>query len=243
MKFLPLAAFAIAIAAPAQAADIPVKAAPPPVVAVYNWTGFYLGVHVGGAFGTSVQTFFDPVGPASGTTDRYDISGIAGGGTAGYNFQFSNFVIGVEADISAADISGRSSNLNPSYNCGLVCETDVRWFATLRGRAGFAFNNWFIYGTGGWAYANIKSNLNGGIEDHNRSGWTAGGGIEYGFLPNWSFKIEYLHFHFDSYVWTNANNTFFTCTGINCSTDARFGVIRGGVNFRWGGAAPVIARY
>ena len=238
-KFLLVIPVAAALVAPAQAADIPVKAAPPAVAAVYNWTGFYLGVQTGVAIGTSVQSF-NGLG-ISGSTDRYDIRGLSGGGTAGFNYQFNNFVIGIESDISVADFDGRG-NSSASYGCGAICATEVKWFGTVRGRAGVAFNNWFLYGTGGWAYANIRGFTGFLADDHNRTGWTAGGGVEYGFTPNWSFKLEYLHFHFNSFVWTNSALGGTNCTGLNCATDAKFGVIRGGVNFRWGGS-PVVARY
>ena len=77
--------------------------------------------------------------------------------------------------------------------------TNVNWFGTLRGRLGYAFNNVLVYGTGGLAYGGVNfrienSRLTRLAAQH---GWTAGGGVEYMFTPNWSGKIEYEHVTFD----------------------------------------------
>jgi outer membrane immunogenic protein len=237
-----LAAAAIAVAMPAQAADLPVKAPPAAVETLFNWTGFYVGVQGGWGWGSSVQ-FYE-----GGSTDRYRISGGHGGGTVGYNMQFGrNIVAGVEADLSAANIKG-SGATSANYNCGQpvqVCQTQVSWFATVRGRAGVAVQNALIYGTGGAAFARLKTSLGPPPEltgTSTRSGWTAGGGIEYALNQSVSLKVEYLYLHFGSYRWSSgAVPPGADCSTITCSTDARFSVIRGGLNVRWGG--PVVARY
>lgn len=90
-----------------------------------------------------------------------------------------------------------------------------------------------MYGTGGWAHGAVDSTLNAsGVFTNWRTGWTAGAGIEYGFTGHWSAKLEWLRVNFSGYWWTNASNGFFGCTGLNCSTDARFNVIRAGLNYR-----------
>lgn len=83
------------------------------------------------------------------------------------------------------------------------------------------------------AYGNIVTVEAGGTVNTTRAGWTAGGGAEYAFNRNWSAKLEYLYVDFKGYVFSNANTPFFTCGGLNCSTDARFSVVRVGVNYKF----------
>jgi outer membrane immunogenic protein len=229
-----LAVSALLIAAPfsaAIAADMAVKAPPAPVpAAAYNWTGFYLGVEGGYAWGSSVQFFTAP--PPGGSTNRYNINGWEGGGTLGYNWQIQQWVLGIETDFSGSQING-STGTTATYSCGTTCATTVNDFGTLRGRLGYAWNNVLLYGTGGWAYGGIASNLDGGTATNWRNGWVAGAGAEYGFAPHWSAKLEWIYLNFNSFQWTNATNANFTCTGLNCSTDAKFSVIRAGVNYRF----------
>ena len=121
-----------------------------------------------------------------------------------------------------------------NYGCGTVCTTNVDAFGTLRGRLGYAWNNVLLYGTGGLAYGSIQSNLDGGSVTNWRTGWTAGAGAEYGFAAHWSAKLEYIYYvDFGSFQWTNATNVNYSCTGLNCSTDAKFSVIRAGLNYRF----------
>jgi len=213
----------------ANAADMPVKAPMAPVVAPYNWTGLYLGVQGGYAWGSSVQ-FFTNLG--GGSIDRFDINGWVAGGTLGYNWQIQQFVLGIEADYSGSHING-SGPSTATYNCGAICATTVTSFGTLRGRLGFTWSNILIYGTGGLAFASIESNLNNGTVTNWRTGWAAGAGVEYGFAPHWSAKLEWIYMAFDSYQWTNDTNANFACTGLNCSTDAKFSVVRLGLNYRF----------
>jgi outer membrane immunogenic protein len=230
------------------AADLPMKAAPPPVE-IYNWTGFYIGAAAGGSFG-----FSDHVDQATGisNTSGYNVKGGLIGGTLGYNWQVSNFVVGFEGDVSwvaergtMPDIGVNAQNLSfvdlgtgSSLFSSFTSET---WLATARGRVGYAVNNLLFYGTGGYAAAGVTQ----GIYDnaHNllvsssstRSGWTAGGGLEWGFAPNWSAKFEWLYMKFN----TVALNTAFAEGPRNVPFDDN--VVRFGVNYRFGG--PVVAKY
>src|ERR1700690_4329971 len=98
-----LAAVAVVgFASVASAADLPVKAPPmvAPVVA-YNWTGFYVGIEGGGAWGSSTHDF-NPLG----THSSFNVSGGLFGGTAGYNYQMGNFLAGIEGDLSWASSNG-----------------------------------------------------------------------------------------------------------------------------------------
>jgi outer membrane immunogenic protein len=164
--------------APAIAADLgarPYTKAPAAAIAINNWTGFYLG-----AMGGYAQENSDGLGSLSG--------GFAGG-TAGYNWQMGNVVLGIEADAAWADIG---STFGPF-------ETQVRSTGTVRGRVGYAFDQVLIYGTGGYAWADNRLTIAGIVSDSKiHSGWTLGAGVEVMFAPKWSVKAEYLYRSFDS---------------------------------------------
>ncbi len=249
---LGLVAIGALIAGPAMAADLgmPLKAPPAPVAPVYSWSGFYLGGQVGYGWGTSYQQGAD----GFGTTGNFNISGVVGGVTAGYNWQFNgNWVVGLETDFSGADING-TVNSSPTYSCITTtgapspCYDKIDWFGTVRGRLGYAWNNVLLYGTGGWAYGRAEAGITGcpvftvgfcGSNDV--SGWTAGGGLEYGLAPNWSIKVEYLHVDMGRFNFTTSGG----CAGTGgCVSPAVFDLVRSGVNYRfnWGGA-PIATRY
>jgi len=158
--------------------------------------------------------------------------GVVGGGQVGYNYQFGagslgaglgGIVVGAEADFQGTSIGGSVARLP--------------WFGTVRGRAGYLFTpTLLLYGTAGFAY--------GGVDvwglSNTRTGWTAGGGVEWMFMPNWSVKAEYLFLDLDS---GGATGTF----GWNFGNHfhPQINVVRAGVNyhFNWGAPAPVLARY
>ena len=216
----------------ANAADIPAPApatAPvyvPPRAAVYNWTGFYVGAM--GGYGWSKN-------------NGNDLKGGFGGGTIGYNAQFGNFVVGIEGEGAWADINQSASFL------GVVIATDrIQAFGSLTGRAGVALDNVLIYGKGGGAVASNKISLTAlGILGVNASdtqthwGYTVGGGVEWGFTPNWSIKGEYLWAHYESQnYFVNVAPPGFASGSFDVNT------VKLGVNYRFGwGAAPVTARY
>jgi outer membrane immunogenic protein len=217
--------------APAFAADMPVKgpyAAPAPA---FSWTGFYVGGEGGYGRGNSID--FSPVNGA--TSGTYGISGATGGGTAGYNWQLDpHWVVGLETDFSFANIHG-SRTVGISFGCGNNCSTKVDDFGTVRGRIGFAQGNALFYGTGGWAYGRTKVGFAnctapGTCGTNDVNGWTAGGGIEYALNRNWSAKIEYLRVNFGNFVYSNSG----ICAGFSCTSDAKFNVVRAGLNYRFG---------
>jgi outer membrane immunogenic protein len=230
-----------------SAADLPVKAAPVPV-AIYDWTGFYIGVAGGGSLGTS-----DHIDAATGLSDAsgYNVKGGLVGGTLGYNWQVSSFVFGFEGDASWVNEHGINPDLGPigltflgPNNQPLFASfTKETWMATARARFGYAVNNLLFYGTGGYAAAGVEA----GVKDSNtgallasttstRSGWTAGGGLEWGFAPNWSAKFEWLYMKFES-------KPFFTLVaeGPRSSVPLDDNVVRAGINYRFGG--PAVAKY
>jgi outer membrane immunogenic protein len=193
-------AFSLGVVQAASAADMPMKAPMAPVAIPYNWTGFYVGVQGGGAWG-SVPNSFD-VGGGPVVEPAYKTHGALGGIHAGYNWQNAALVLGVVADAEVASIKGDDGGLG-----GVTDQLKNDWRGSVRGRIGWAFNNFLVYGTGGFAWAHLKYSLNavapavGSIEISNTAGgWTAGGGVEYGFSPAWSAFAEYRYSDFGKHT-------------------------------------------
>jgi outer membrane immunogenic protein len=231
-----------ASAGASSAADlrpIPVKM-PPSMQAVYNWTGFYVGVNVGGGWSNVDTTFGTAAFPSFASLDNH-MAGVIAGGQAGYNWQSGAWVLGIEADFQYSGMKGSLSAPCPAGICaGLAASFDQKmpWFGTARGRLGYASAGWLIYATGGYAYTRLESNAfasAGGLavdirRDEDRHGWTAGGGIEVAFAQNWSAKVEYLFMDFGKHEGS------WTLTGLPVITDSmrlQSNIVRGGVNYRF----------
>ena len=239
-KFLLASAMAIALIAPAQAADmrLPVKAPPPVVVAAYNWTGFYIGIVGGGGWGDTRHTN-NTNGINSGT---HRISGGLFGGTVGYNAQFGSWVLGVEGDFSWSGIKRTFNDNNGSLFCigANQCETSLRWFGTGRGRLGYAWNTLLVYGTAGVAYGKVHGTLTNPAftaGDNTRAGFVYGGGLEWAFAPAWSAKAEYLR----TDLGDKATYGIAAAPLIENVSLKKLNIVRVGLNYRFGG--PVVARY
>jgi outer membrane immunogenic protein len=211
----------------ANAADLaPVYKAPvykAPVIVPFSWTGFYIGANGGGAWGTTDWLYTD-----FGTTAGHHTSGGFAGGTAGYNWQFApNWVIGVEGDFDWADISGSTACPNPTFSC----QSKLSDFATLRGRFGYAFDRFLVYGTGGAAWGNdqIQTALPGATFGSTgyRTGYAAGAGVEWAFSGPWSAKVEYLHYDLG-----NATTTVDPGAG-PVSSREKGDMVRFGVNWKF----------
>lgn len=225
-------AASLLISAQAVAADMPRKAPVAPVVAAANWTGFYIGGTVGAMFGSDQIVNTSIVPNFVGTRD--DLRGPIGGGTVGVNWQIGPLVIGAEADASATNARVVYSPLV----CSPVCIEKWQWLATVRGRAGLAFNNLLFYVTAGGAWSHFDAVI--GLLPNGASdvrGWAAGGGVEAALTPNWSVKLEYLHVDV-------GQPTYFNRTPDLIRLDPRINIVRLGVNYRfgWGGDA-VVAKY
>jgi len=209
----------LAMASLANAADLPrqmyTKAPPPMVAPYYNWTGFYVGINGGGGWGTSTWD----------STGGFDVSGGMIGGTLGYNWQFGQWVLGFEGDIDWANVKGTT---NRPF-CLNNCSTENTWLGTARGRLGYAFDRWLPYVTGGAAFGDVKATQPGFPGAVNTQvGWAAGVGIEYAFAPNWSAKVEYLHYDLGSFQ-CGLNCNGFAGDNVSFNADA----VRGGINFRF----------
>jgi outer membrane immunogenic protein len=202
--------------APATAADMAARApyvkAPPPV-AIYNWTGFYIG-----GFG----------GYASEDSGTPKMEGGFAGGTVGYNWQAGNIVYGLEADGGWADVDASVTAF------GVTAKSKTDALGTVRGRIGFAVDQVLFYGTGGYAWIDNKISLSAlGVtvsQSNFHSGWTVGAGIEAFIAPQWSIKGEYLYRDLGS-------ETYF---GIP-SGDLKLHSVQVGVNYHFGG--PIVAKY
>ena len=218
----------------AMAADMPVRApimkAPPLVAAAYNWSGFYTASSVGGQW-------WDINGAYVATLDRHNTSGSAGisGSHVGYQYQFGGWVIGVEGGYNAA-WRGRgdlSTSLSPSADClgatavlNRTCESRIKNYWTAGGKAGWAWNNFMVYGAGGYANGRIFTDtiVTGtnppvltSVTDQRHGGWYAGIGADMFVTKLWLtdliLGVEYQHvdltsrLHVDTLVGaTGANN-------------------------------------
>jgi outer membrane immunogenic protein len=216
-----VAALGIVAAGAASAADLPSRKGPvvaPVYVPVFTWTGFYVGVNAGYAWGNvNAGTF--------GTTRTIsigDLDGFVGGGQIGYNYQMGQFVLGVEADIQGADLNTGSNAFGDRVR--------TEYFGTVRARVGLAFDRFLPYITGGWAYGNVKTTIGavgpfiGGSTDKSHTGgYALGAGLEYAFTNNWTAKVEYL------YVDLGEKNVF--DSGVKVGTD--FSVVRAGLNYKF----------
>ncbi len=228
-----LAAGLIALGASgANAADLPSRKpveayVPPPA---FTWTGVYVGVNLGGGF-TSSNGLTGASNWFSGGNGQ--TGGIVGGAQIGVNYQIApQFVIGAETDFQGTSIGSQN---NGWFNAS----SKLPWFGTVRGRVGLALadSRLLVYGTGGLAYGQVKNDWLG--SSGTRTGWTAGGGAEYAFSPNWSVKAEYLYTALSA---NNGNNWNYLLTS---NSRAKFHTIRVGVNYRFNfpSSGAVVARY
>ena len=197
-----------------------------------NWTGIYLGLNGGFTFGGSNWT--DSV--TGGSSGNFGTSGFVFGGTVGVNYQVGSLVFGVEADGDWADASGFGT-FTASALCTGACFTTSSWLSTVRGRAGYAFDRFFVYGTGGAAFGNVRANFsNDPVTSSIEAGWTVGAGVEVAFARNWSAKAEYLFVNLADGSCT-ANCAIADASGTpvipNVAVKFNESVVRGGINYRF----------
>jgi len=239
----------------AIAADLPLKAATP--IANYDWTGFYVGGHMGYAGGNSNWTANPTqagLPSASGSVDMtlplYD-PGEAGsflmGLQGGYNYMLTNrMVLGVEADasfpafrnLSGLSIGGLSNFISPVVGAANYGE-NVLSMGTVRGRVGYAPGNWLFYVTGGfaWTYDQLSlTQIASGVADSPflwRIGWSAGVGAEVPVAPSWTAKGEFL--------WTGypTATAKFPDLGQTIGSNLTLWELRLGLNYHFNGDAPV----
>ena len=291
MKKLALAGLALVsmASAPALAADLPVKA-PPRIMAVDNWTGFYIGVNGGYSWGrastdlTATQSTIGTItrtttggtvldvttvpGPTTATalSDRARMDGGLFGGQIGYNAKLNSWILGIEADFQGTGQRGGSSfcltAACPLGSTVINSDFHLRWFGTLRGRAGLlADPNLLLYVTGGLAVGEIGADYSASITGTpgflgtssaktTRAGFVVGGGAEYRISERWSFKLEYLYMDLGSVgaslaatqsslplIITVGDFRFIgvstTTTAATANTRITDNILRAGINFRF----------
>jgi outer membrane immunogenic protein len=240
-----LAAATALIAAPALAADLRPMAAKAPPMAAYAptpmWSGFYIGIH--GGYGWGDADYYFPTttafGPAGGSFS-HDIDGAMVGGHAGFNWQWNQLVLGLEAAGTWTDISG--SVVSPFFATDTF-STDINSIFTFTPRLGLAAGNALFYVKGGLAVGDVETRLTSPVivggsasSDETRVGWTFGGGIEYAVTPNWIFGIEGNYYDFGS------EDLTVPATGVVYENDVTAWSVLGRVSYKFGGA-PVVAKY
>ncbi|MGH6847530.1 MAG: outer membrane protein [Methylocella sp.] len=207
-------------------------------------------------------------------------SGFIGGGQIGYNFQFYNsWVVGIEADIQGSTSRGSGQVFNVTTGAGFPAFPDqtsisaadhLDYLGTVRGRLGFTITpTLLVYGTGGLAYGGLSSStsisgaevpasgpnngfwVSNGSISNSHVGWTAGGGLEWMFMPNWSAKVEYLYYDLSSLTYSagTLSQTFpggvpFWSFSPSASTHFRGNIVRAGLNYHFNLLPPpIVAKY
>jgi outer membrane immunogenic protein len=201
------------IVSSASAADLPRKYTKAPAMApiAYNWTGLFLGVTAGYGWIDS---------GSAGT-----VSGFVGGGQIGYNWQAagSPLVLGIEGDFQGADLSDSATAL------GITATARSNAFGTVRGRLGYAWDRFMLYGTGGWAYTRTELSATNGTATVSTSDWSSGyalgGGIEWAAWDRWSVKAEYLYVH--------SGDVNLTLAGVPVNGNYNINLVRAGLNYRF----------
>jgi outer membrane immunogenic protein len=205
----------------------------PAVAQAYTWNGFYVGLNAGGFLSSAnantsttctvaqcylinpnTTNLFNSVG-----SQRDNPSGFIGGAQAGFNWQFSNLVAGLETDFQSFRQvgSGSATAIYPTLAPAAFTVSQsfsTNWLWTLRPRIGIASNNWLFYATGGvavtavnarWSFLDVFADTENASISRTRAGWTVGGGAEYALAHGWSLKAEYLHLDFGNLQTTSSN--------------------------------------
>jgi outer membrane immunogenic protein len=225
----------------ASAADIALKAPPPPPAAVSNWTGPYVGLNAGVALDHSAFTDVDffffllPTGPNNTfwTPKQTDFTG---GVLAGYNWQVSRYVLGLEADLNG--VTGKHTASIPSAALGGVfASTKMDWMSTVRARAGFLIDDaTLLYATGGVAFTHFSDSW-GAVafptfqfppSSQSRAAGVFGGGVEHIFAPHWTARVEALHADFGTYTATVVNGQTYRTKFEHDTT-----MVRGALTYKW----------
>jgi opacity protein-like surface antigen len=208
-QLLACAAVALITGGPVRAADIQATPVRSSATIPWNWSGLYLGGHLGAAL--TATDLVDPFGVAL-FGDRVRSPGFIGGGQIGYNYQSGPVVFGIEADVSGDVSDGTNTCFATSgQTVSSNCRVRPDLYATLTGRLGYAAGRTLLYGKGGaaWTHGAVdmffnQNNFGPGFttavvsssSSFNATGWTVGGGVEYALTPAWSEKLEYDYLDF-----------------------------------------------
>jgi outer membrane immunogenic protein len=246
----------LATTAMASAADLAVKA--PRAYApqeVFNWTGFYIGAHVGAGWGETESTLTGVGGPFPGGSFAFSQnsrSGFLGGGQIGVNWQSGWAVFGVQGDIAGLDVKGTT----PCFEF-LSCTTKSDWLATVSGRLGaVVLDRGLVYVKGGAAWMNSTHSVNAPIglggsgttqitsAENTAFGWLVGFGTEWMITRNWTAFVEYNYIDFDKKNQAfNVGVVGGPAGVINADLKNTLSVAKVGVNYKFDWGTPVVAKY
>ena len=239
----------------ASAADLPARTytKAPPMVAAYDWSGFYLGLNAGGAGSHGCWNLTAIAGLPPGATPSEGCNtatGALAGGQIGYRWQSANWVFGVEAQGDWANLKGSNASLVALIPYNNFTKVDA--IGLFTGQVGYTWNNVLLYVKGGAAVTDNRYSSSfpvgnafaaAGVPFNTASdtrwGGAVGAGVEYGFAPNWSVALEYDH------IFMGHPSVVFPASAIavtrtdTIGQDVDMGTIR--LNYRFGG--PVVARY
>jgi outer membrane immunogenic protein len=252
-KILSVCAAMALMGVSAQAADVLVKKAPPQsAVPVWNWTGFYIGGNLGGAWAKSDwledAALSGAGGPFPGFVDAsINAASFLGGAQAGYNYQAGWAVFGVEADLDFTDNMKSTVSCFPQLvGAFFTCMSNIKSMSTVTGRVGAAFDRTLLYVLGGFAWEreqldNACASCNGGApilfrNQTTRNGWTVGAGVEYALAGNWSAFLQYNYMGFGT---RDLQLTTLLSDGLMPFTEDirdHINVVKAGINYRfdWG---------
>jgi len=212
-----------------------------------NWSGFYIGLNVGGQWGHSEDLDIDGYQAPKPHEWGYDESGVIAGGQIGYNFQWNWLVLGIEGDVGYMNLDGRgTSDFDRAFEASDTRgETNSDFYTTIRGRLGVAFGHWLFYATGGGIGVNLETRviddcdvfpcgndlINAGKTEFNW-GWTGGGGIEHMINCHWTIRGEYLRYQLDDQDFDGVGINFgghFRFTGIGTEGN----IVRAALNYKF----------
>jgi len=259
MKRLATAAIAVVlIETPAFAADMSVPSRsyyPPLPPAIYDWTGIYVGGHIGGGImvDSVSQNGFSPAAFNLVGSGNLSPAGVIGGAQVGANYEFAPWVVGIEGTWTDSAINGNtligcsrcSVNTPPPLITSVAIPqvrftSQAQWFAALTGRFGYAANDWLFYAKAGGAWVDVRYTedalLAGGVTaatqvfTDNRTGFTVGAGIEFGLVENISAKIEY-----DFYDFGSRNYNFIAITPVSVNSNLHTIIVGLNYKFNWSG--------
>lgn len=227
---LTTSALAILIGA-ASAADLPVYPSSgvlPGMPSLYSrahiWTGIYVGVNAGGAFGNFSENATS--GPFTADLGSVNASGFIGGGQVGAQMQYQHIVYGIEGDFQGSSQDHSDTFIGLGFP--VTVSESMPWFATVRGRLGWAVDNVLLYGTGGMAIVDGKVSATAlGITastEKSHIGWTAGAGLEWAFAPHWAAKVEYLYMD-------SGNIEIASAGGVTLNGRIKDNIVRAGLNY------------
>jgi outer membrane immunogenic protein len=231
----------------AQAADLPIAApVPAPVYAapVYNWTGLYIGGNIGAAWqGLSGTNFSDTIGSTFTAPTNVQFMG---GGQVGVNYQFwGGVVIGAEAMFDWLPNTANASitATAPDGTAAFLGTINDRWLTTATGRLGYAWDRVLLYGKGGaaWVGAGSPGMTVGGAPVTLTSsssldfGWTAGFGLEWAFLNNWSVRAEYDYIGLNNQGFTAAPGPTTFGGDVITYSNRNISIMTVALNYKFGG--------